>query len=47
MLLQKCKNYPKMASFLLSAENPEHALEQNFSLFHTENPTKRIYTSVL
>ncbi len=26
MRLQKCKNYPKMVSFLLSAENPEHAL---------------------
>jgi hypothetical protein len=26
MLLKKGKNYPKMISFLLSAENPEHAL---------------------
>ena len=28
MLLQKGKNYQKMASFLLSAENPEHALKK-------------------
>jgi hypothetical protein len=27
MLLQKGKNYPKITSFLLSAENPEHALK--------------------
>jgi hypothetical protein len=26
MQLKKGKNYPKMISFLLSAENPEHAL---------------------
>jgi hypothetical protein len=26
MLLKKSENYPKMISFLLSAENPEHAL---------------------
>jgi hypothetical protein len=26
MQLKKSKNYPKMISFLLSAENPEHAL---------------------
>jgi hypothetical protein len=26
MLLKKDKNYPKMISFLLSAENSEHAL---------------------
>jgi hypothetical protein len=26
MPLKKDKNYPKMISFLLSAENPEHAL---------------------
>jgi hypothetical protein len=33
MLLKKDKNYPKMISFLLSAENPEHALRALKNIF--------------
>jgi hypothetical protein len=34
MLLKKSENYPKMISFLLSAENPEHALKKKQIFFN-------------
>jgi hypothetical protein len=45
MQLKKGKNYPKMISFLLSAENPEHALRVSF--FENRNHYKYMKNNIL